>query len=499
MKRNLLKILMVATALVGIASCTKPASGGGDNPGYIDYAESEEVRLALDYAGHDFYTDGVGEVTLKSPIDGDTAHFYTVSGNKIVKSRFWGVDTPESTGRIEEYGAEASDFTKKKLQLASESGTIVVSTARSDYGEPSADSTGERYVSLIWVNFTTKHAPYKDLRLLNLMIVQEGLSYVKNVSDIPTYQTIFIAAEKQAKDLKFNLWSGEPAPGYNYGDYERCSLLDLKHNIEKTIEGIEMEEGESLAGAKVRINGTVAGFSDGTMYLQNFYTVEEGGNGTATNPYTGELGEYAGINIFCGMSAVPNKYRIPSTYIEICGNVVNSEIFGFQLTGAEGHFPSVESEAGPDDCHILLKAEDNNEEYQLYTFGYTIEEFDAIIANKDLQKKYESFYCSVKLEGAVECTKFYINSSKEITLTFGGHNFQTYLTTSYKGNPHNQRQVWQTEDKFVGKSFYISGVYAAYTGGTKPRFQFVFTKPMEQLLCTDYFNADGTVIPEAEA
>ena len=495
MKRhNLLKIIVIGFATMFSVGCNK--SSGGKQ--LIDYTKDPAVRLHLDYEGHDFYADGVGQVTLRTPIDGDTAHFdpmVTTTSSKAIKSRFWGIDTPESTGRVEEYGQAASDFTKSKLKEAEKNGTIVVSTPREDYGKPAADSTGERYVSLIWISLDKKNCPYDELILLNLWIVQEGLSYVKNVTDIPEYVDIFIAAEKQARDNKLKLWSGEPDPDFNYGSYETTSLLDLKREIEKRVEGIEVPEEESFNGAKVRIVGTVAGLSDGTMYLQNFYKMDEGANGTATNPYTGELGEYAGINIFCGMSSVPAKYSTPGTYIEICGIVKVSEVFGFQLTGAEGHFPSVTSMAEEDDCHILIPAADNTEEYQLNTFEFTAAQLDAKIGSTDLNEKYTSFYCSTKLTDAVECTRFHKNASNEITLTFGNHKFQAYITTLFKGNPNKNNEYWDTEEFFVGKSFYISGVLAAYTGSTPARFQFVFTSPTEQIHCTDYYNADGTVKP----
>lgn len=468
-------------------------------PEWVDYADSEDVRLNLDYKGHDFYADGIGEVTLKTPIDGDTAHFnpvVTTTSNQLIKSRFWGIDTPESTGRIEEWGKGASNYTKKKLQEASKSGTIVVSTPREDYGVPSADSTGQRYVSLIWISTDTKHADYKDLRLLNLMIVQDGYSYVKNVSDVPAYQAIFIAAEKQASNYKLHLWSGEPDPDYNYGSYETTSILDLKHYMEKVMEGQEIDPEESFDGAKVRVVGTVAGISDGTLYLQNFFTVEQGGNGNVENPYSHELGEYAGINIFCGMSSVPSKYTTPNTYIEICGTVVVSEVFGFQLTGAEGHFPPVESLAEEDDCHILIKAVDNTEDYQLNTFEYTSSQLDSHVTSSDIELKYESFYCSTKLSDVVTVTKFYKNANNEITLTFGSHKFQAYITGLYRGNPHVATEYWTAQEQFVGKSFYVKGIFAAYTGGTTNRFQFVFQNVSEELLCTDYYNADGTLIEE---
>ena len=506
MKRlNLLKTAIACFAAMVTISC------GGGGPTKIDYTQSEEVRLSLDYQtsqgkDRDFYTDGIAKVTLRTPIDGDTAHFDQVVANpsstKPIKARFWGVDTPESTGRVEEYGKQASNFTKEKLKKANADGTIVVSTPREDYGEPTADSTGERYVSLIWISLDKKDASFDELILLNLWIVQEGLSYVKNVSDIPEYQTIFIAAEKQARDLKLKLWSGKPDPEFNYGTYQTCALLDLKHEIERRIEGLPVEE--SFDGAKVRVVGTVAGFSDGIMYLQNFYTIDQGGSGTAINPYTGELGEYAGINIFCGTSSIPSKYTALGTYLELCGIAQYSETFGFQMTGAQGHFPSVESMAEDDDVHILIRAENNTEEYQLYSFEYTAAQLNAKLSSTDLDVKYTSFYCSNKITEPVTVTKFYKNNNNgEITLTFGTNLFQAHITTLYRGNPHDNLEYWASEEDFMGKSFYMRGVLSSFTstnsqGVTTTRYQFVFSKPSDELHCTDYYDADGNVLPEED-
>ena len=47
-------------------------------PNLVDYVSTAGLTLNLDYAGHDFWTEGIGKVTLKTSIDGDTAHFYPV-------------------------------------------------------------------------------------------------------------------------------------------------------------------------------------------------------------------------------------------------------------------------------------------------------------------------------------------------------------------------------------------------------------------------------------
>ena len=107
-------LTLIASVLFGVslASCT----GGGTTPAaLIDYAHNGSCKLTLDYKGKDSFVDGVGEFELWMTIDGDTAHFtpvVTTTSSVTVKARFYGVDTPESTGRVQEYGKQASNFTK---------------------------------------------------------------------------------------------------------------------------------------------------------------------------------------------------------------------------------------------------------------------------------------------------------------------------------------------------------------------------------------------------
>ena len=498
MRKNFLKYFVIAATTFLAVSCS-PNNGGGNSGGdekdFIDYASGSEVRLAMDYKDRDFYADGVGKVTLKTPIDGDTAHFnpvITKTSKLPIKSRFWGIDTPESTGKIEEYGAEASDYTKAKLKEADANGTIVVSGPFTTYSEPEADSTGSRYLSLVWISLDKKDCPYNELKLLNLMIVQEGLSYAKNTGDIKAYEPIFIAAENQARAHKLNMFSGLPAGKFNYGSYKTTSLLDIKHDIEKSLDGEELGEG-SLVGEKVRIVGTIAGISDNMMFLQNFYTVDQGGNGNVQNPYTKEMGEYAGINLYCGMSATLPSRFCEGAYIEVCGTVVNNETFGYQLTGAS--FKKTTSLEREDDAHVIIAAEDNNEDYMLYTFKYDAATLNSHINSSDKELKFENMYCATVITEPLTVTRFYKpETSDDITLTFGNNSFQAYITTAlYKGNPNDPTENWNTAAKFENKSFYVQGVYSAYTGGSKTRYQIVFTDVSSQLLCTDYYNADGSL------
>ncbi len=481
-----MKFKKLVTSLVAILSVGVIAGCGGksdptpsEDPtpqrgdaNWIDYVNNGDVKLQLDYKGHDFYKDGIGEVTLKASIDGDTAHFnpvVTKTSNLAIKSRYYGIDTPESTGRIQPWGKPASNFNKEKLELAAENGTIVVSTAQDGYGVPQYDSTGSRFVSLIWIHETKKNANFDELYLLNLAIVQEGYSWVKSVSDMPDYADTFYAAEKQAQTYKLNLFSGEEDPLFNYGGYEDTSLLDLKVATENYIR--DPGYVSPLDGANVRIRGTVAGFANGIMYIQSYFSQEESesarGDGQGIPG-----GEYASINIFCGMSSVPTKYRKINTYIELCVKAVYSELFGFQLTGAEGHFKIVDSEIEDDDCHILLKAEDNLDDQKLYIADYSPSELSAIAS----QGSSECLNCAINLTSSVKCSDAYISTDgTEITLSFENCAFQGFITFTYAGDPDWPRDYWTSKEQYIGKSFLLSGIYTYHkTQSGNIKYQIVF-------------------------
>ena len=86
------------------------------------------------------------EVTVKTFVDGDTTHFDLTSpidGSNVVKARYLAIDTPESTGKIEEWGKKASKFTRSKLENAT---SIII---ESDNATWNVDSTGGRY--MLWI------------------------------------------------------------------------------------------------------------------------------------------------------------------------------------------------------------------------------------------------------------------------------------------------------------------------------------------------------------
>ena len=111
------QITLAVATFLSVALLAGCNNGSGNTPSqgdknWVDYTQSAAVRLSLDYKGRDFYKDGIGQVKLYQSIDGDTAHFTTTT--TTLKARFFGIDTPESTGKVQEWGVPASNFTKKK-------------------------------------------------------------------------------------------------------------------------------------------------------------------------------------------------------------------------------------------------------------------------------------------------------------------------------------------------------------------------------------------------
>ena len=446
---------------------SEPEKVPGDE-NWVDYVNNGSITLGLDYVGKDFYKDGIGQFSLKTPIDGDTAHFtplVTTTSSDTMKARFYGIDTPESTGKVQEWGKTASNFTKAKLKEADANGTIVVSSAQDTYGVPEPDSTGSRYVSLVWINLTKKNAPMNELVLLNLWIVQEGLSWVKNVQDMPQYSDTFYDAEDQAKDYKLCLHSGEPEPGYNYGGYEDTSLLDVKYELQASLD--DPEHVNEFDNAKIRIQGTVAGYSNHILYLQDYVLYDK------DNPSLG--GEYCGINIFVGMSSISSKYTKLNTFIKVCGLAQFTENYGFQVTDTQGHFP-VGSPTSENDAEVIYTPDQNAEtEHNLYTFDYSISQLSAIASAKN-PYNLECLNCNVRINETLTVRSVFINSSaaQEITLYFTGASFTCYIPFNYKGNPNKPTERWVTEDKFLDQQFTLTGVYVLHkTTSGKINFQII--------------------------
>jgi endonuclease YncB( thermonuclease family) len=270
----------VAASSERVVSSSEESSSAAvcDSTDYVS-----QVHLTLNYVGHDFLTDGIGQVALKELVDGDTTHFYDLNSNGTpntavtIKSRYLCIDTPESTGQIEPWGKAASAFTDSYITSAK---TIVLSSDFAIYGSAKADSTGSRYLSYIWVSDQT-NAPLSSFRLLNLIIVQNGYSATKAAAGT-LYQDTFFNADAEAQCNKLIIWSGQQDPGFIYttGVSTTLQLLTLGKIYDETVGDYVDYDWTDSTHNKVAFDCYVALATSGNAYVYMDYPALDNPNQT---------------------------------------------------------------------------------------------------------------------------------------------------------------------------------------------------------------------------
>jgi len=347
--KKLFKFISVIALSLGIAFAV---TGCGEDPiepspqvEFIDYAS----QLKLDLNSNTAKIEG----TVKTFIDGDTTHFKVASDqfeDHTLKARYLAINTPESTGRIDEYGKQASNFTKSKLSQAV---SIII---ESDDGNWNKDSSGGRILSWIWY----KPAPEADYINLNLEILQNG--YAKASATLQNrYGEICFAALNQAKGFKLKLYSGEKDPEYYYGEAVELTLKELRINI------------ADYNGMKVAFEGNITKNYDNSIYIEE---------------YDEETGIYYGMVIYLGYSANGEILKRTKTgyRVRMAGSVQYYEAGGtYQISdvqyktmepdnplnvqklgeGYVGAYPIVSAETFNSKIKVLV-----GDEYKEYDYGF---------------------------------------------------------------------------------------------------------------------------------
>lgn len=238
---KLFSIISIFTLAFTFASC-------GDQSSESNSEETEEFIDYTDQLKLDMTTSRLREeVTVYNHVDGDTTHFNcSWAKDGILKARYLAIDTPESTVKVEEWGKTAAIFTRSKLENAE---SIII---ESDTSSWELDSTGERYTVWVWYRETAS----SDYRLLNLEIVQEGFSNVKNAESYD-YGKIISKAYQQAMTFKLHLHGDDKDVNYYYGDAQPITLRELRTNL------------DAYKGTKVSVEGLVTRISGSTAYIED--------------------------------------------------------------------------------------------------------------------------------------------------------------------------------------------------------------------------------------
>ncbi len=254
-----LAICLMLGCLAGCDSQPDPETSGQPATTGVPKDYASTLKLDMDSSTKKL------EVTVKSFVDGDTVHFHvpeSVIPGGVLKARFLAINTPESTGKIEEYGKAASNFTREKLENAT---SIII---ESDNATWNVDSTGGRY--LVWVWYKT--ADMLDYRNLNVEILQNGLAIASNTGN-NIYGDVAMAALSQARSLGLKVHSDQPDPDFFYGDAVELDLKELRMHV------------EDYNGMKVAFTGIIAADNGNTAYVET---------------YDSETDMYYGITVYYG-------------------------------------------------------------------------------------------------------------------------------------------------------------------------------------------------------
>ena len=431
MMRHLMKRLSLFLALCmmlcSLAACGDPqVTTGATDPALevVDYA----AQLKLDMKSSTLKQ----EVTVKGYVDGDTVHFHvptSVMPDGVLKARFLAINTPESTGKIEEYGKAASNFTREKLEKA------VSIILESDTDAWNADSTGGRY--LVWVWYKT--ADMDDYRNLNIEILQEGLAIASN-SGGNIYGTVALAAIAQAKAQKLNVHSGQKDPSFYYGEAVELDLKELRTNV------------ADYNGMKVAFNGIVAVNSNNNVYVE---------------AYDAETDMYYGMSVYYGYGLSGDGLQILNVgnEVRIVGTVQYYEAGGtWQVSGLTYHAMK------PDDPNNIQKLSEGHKAANVLTDPqrFLHGTVDVVVDDTVVTRPYAelAMSTSIRMEGLLVKSVYTTDNEESsshgamtLTCELGGVTVEirTVVLLDANGN-------LITEDMYLGKTIDVNGIVDYYDG-----------------------------------
>ncbi len=249
MFNKILKFCLIIIALFIIAGCQQPGDNGGNNNGdnndnqntaeNYEYTtpETDKLKLTESYEGKDFIQDGIGEVTVTQFVDGDTTIFRGKTGSSFTV-RYLGIDTPESTYRIDPWGFASSNHTKAQLKSAHK---IVLQA------EGKRVDNNDRYLAWVWLI-----SEDGDSRLLNLELAELAYCYAK--SGDTSLDAQFMSAIYNVQKARCRIY-GQTDPSYDYSTESlQISLKDLR----QTYGTKEATLAKKDVGKKIVVSGVVA-------------------------------------------------------------------------------------------------------------------------------------------------------------------------------------------------------------------------------------------------
>jgi len=426
MKKRLLTLLMLICSVFCLAFAATSCGEKIENE-FIDYAAQAVLDMNSETKKQ--------TVSVEAYIDGDTTHFNvptTVMSRGILKARYAAVNTPESTGKIEEWGKKAANYTKTQLKSAT---TIVI---ESDDDQWNPDSTGERY--LVWVWYKTSDSDvYHNL---NLELLQQGLA-VGSKAASTRYGELAVQAIDQASRFKLHAHSEDPDPDFYYGVAQEVNLKELRLNI------------QDYVGARVAFEGNVAQYDNQGVYVEE---------------YDEETTMYYGIYVYYGffLDAAGEDVLTEGNRVRVVG------VVSYWETGKNYQVSDLTyDEWEPDDPENLQLISTDNPVANTET---TAEQFLGKVSVTVLDEEGEEVaelrdYASVAINTSISMKNLYVEKAYT-TDNDGDNDGAMTLTCKVDGKTivvrttklRNPDMSLVTQDAYVGKTIDVVGIIDSYNG-----------------------------------
>ncbi|MDE5547883.1 MAG: thermonuclease family protein [Clostridia bacterium] len=457
-------VSLLCAAIFAVPALTACDNGNDDKTPTTNTPPDNTPTEAVDYVSQLKFNKNSdtkkAEVTVRLYVDGDTTHFDPVGGSSefsdtqgYIKARYLAINTPESTGKIEEWGKAASKFTRSKLESAE---SIYIESDDSNWN---LDSTGGRY--LLWIWYKPQGA--SEYRNLNVEILQEGYALASATAS-GRYGSVATQALEQARKQKLHVYSGEKDPDFYYGDAIPLTMKELRCHIAE------------YDGTKVAVEGVIVGMHSNTAYVEDYD--EDEGICFGISVYYGATAS----GDILGMSKIGNRVRYVGTvsYYEAGGTYqisgVSYNAFKPELTTnskliSEGH----ESTLAEID---VTKLNDN------LTINFETEKDDNTVEVEEVTIKLGEAMMSTSVAlNDLEVLEVYTtdnggNSDGAMSLTCQTKGGATIVVRTAVLKAKNGKTV--TADAFDGKTISVKGIIDKF----KNTYQ-VFCYSMSQITIAD--------------
>ncbi len=310
----------------------------------IDEDTFYHVMNSIDYL--DFRVDGIeqmqteftsGSNAFVNYVDGDTTHVSTLHYGYTVKIRYLGIDTPESTSELEEWGKSASIYNKSVLSNAKHIVLESQGWARGDENKSATADGNQRSLAYVW--YTDKEDPtLNDFRCLNLEMVYQGFSQgIGSIEDMgEDFYWAFDAANKSAQVNKRHQYSGQPDPNYFYYSkdnppvektlkevYDSVTISSTPYTLSTPLFDVD-DTHTNCSKTLYKLSGYVTRKINGAFYFQDKPSYEMPTDGTLPEAYGMYVFTYAQTPIKVG------------DYVNVIG-VLSSYSGTLQMMGVSYH------------------------------------------------------------------------------------------------------------------------------------------------------------------